>query len=118
MNNEYVSNMARNLEERYGWNYPCAHAFAEFISEANENNVNCLPKNYRDWCKFVIEASKLPREHRPQVEHIIDYLVNVMGWKYSEGDEFGYSANYLKVEYLKGLSLLDFFTNQQEMFVK
>ena len=104
MNNEYVNSMARRLEQDYGWNHNCAHTFATFLSETNENNTNGTPEIYPLWCEFLIAAQKLPRNQRPDDVDIIVVLEEVVGWAH-EGD----SIKHLKTEYSRGLMLLDYY---------
>lgn len=107
MNNEYVNSMARRLEQDYGWNHNCAHTFATFLVETNENDTNCTPTLYSLWCSFIIVTHQLPRNQRPNDVDLIVVLEQVVGW-----DHDGISIRHLKSEYKKGLLLLDYYQHQ------
>lgn len=107
MNNEIIRNIENRLEQNYGWNHPCAHTFATFLSVSNENNTDCLPENHPYWCDFIITVHTLKQSQRPMAEQIMRFLIDEMGWGYESENEKECSAYYLSVEYKKCLILLD-----------
>lgn len=102
-NDDFVKQTKTKLVEM-GWESICADKFAQFLEKTNQNNTNCYPDKYPYWCEFVISAYRLPKEQRPNTDMITYVLQEMMEWEPN-----GEPVNHLIKEYLKGITLLNFF---------